>query len=850
MSLADVNAAEWQKIRRVADALLDLPPDQWDLVSRTELGDNESLRQAALELARAYDDSQDLLGCKPFPKIEHPAPETVLTPGQVVGAYRIEREIGHGGMGRVYAASRADGAFEKSVAIKLVRLPGSTAMERFRAERRILASLEYENIARLYDAGTTPDGALYFIMEYVDGIHLDTWCRNLDRRATVQLFHTVVKAVAYANRGGVIHRDLKPANILVTAAGIPKLLDFGIASLNSNPGTASVTGITPAYASPEQLAGFPATERSEVYSLGLLLRDLLTNRSQLPDDLSAILQRALAEDPRMRYDNAGELADDLSRYLDGYPVRALPITFRYRTTAFIRRHRLSVFLTAALLLLCAASVGGLLWQQRHNEAQLRAADEFARNILGEETRMRGLPGVTEVRRNLVQEALNHLQEVAPEGARDPDLAADLADAYIRIGIVLGIPGAPSLGDYPAAEASIRRGRALAEDIVRRWPDSQRGHGSLASGLAYEEALLGWRGDDAACIRQGTRAQTEFHKLAAITPDLAVALDQNEGMLTRCYTKLGQMDAAVRTIRQWIAREEKSPSTADALATAYGRLARTLYEAGDVAGARAAFRQSITLDRASFRHDPNYSTRIILAQELISAASARPLPCREKEDFADIRESADLAQQAWSLDRQNATAFTLVADSQRCFAMNLDGNGNAAQARKILDRNHQFLLTGDPALPGTRSRIAENWIESSIAAQDEHDLKAANQDAQQSLDAMQKGRLQPADQLLLTECFSRLAGIAVEEGRTAEAAALARQEIQAARSYALGVPGRNTTLTLARTLQTAGKQLLPFNREESLAALREAVATFEQVPYPTASETAEAQRDLERASTSR
>ncbi len=521
----------------------------------------------------------------------------MLAPGQFVGAYRIEREIGHGGMGRVYVASRADGAFEKSVAVKLVRLPGSSAMERFRAERRILAGLEHENIARRYDAGTTPDGALYFIMEYVDGLHLDVYCRNLDRRSIVQLFHTVVEAVAYAHQRGVIHRDLKPANVLVTAAGRPRLLDFGIASLNSDPGTTSATGITPAYASPEQLRPWPARDRSRVKSTlatGLLLHETCSRivRNSLTI-LAAILRKALAEDPRSRYDDARALADDLRRHLGGYPVRALPATFRYRASSFIRRHRVSVLLAAALLILSAAGVGGLLWQQRHNEAQLRAADEFARKILGEETRMRAIAGATELRRNLVQEALNHLQEVAPEGARDPDLAADLADAYIRIGIVLGIPGAPSLGDYPAAEASIRRGRALAEDIVRRWPDSTRGHGLFAPAAAWHTRKLccGWRGDDAGCIPPGgTGAGGVSLSCPHITPDLAAALDQNEGMLARCYTKVGQVDAAVRTIRQWIAREEKNPSSQDALATAYGRLGRTLYETGDVAGGRAAFQQ--------------------------------------------------------------------------------------------------------------------------------------------------------------------------------------------------------------------------------------------------------------------
>jgi len=848
MSFTDVTAEEWQRIRGLADTLLDMPPENWEAASRNEFHGEESLRLAALELARSFDDSPDFLGFQPFPKIDQPIPETVLSAGDCIGAYRIESEIGRGGMGRVYKAARADGAFDKTVAIKVIRLPGIVAIERFRAERQILAGLEHESIARLYDAGATADGALYFVMEYVEGLSLDTYCRGLDRKSILRLFHTVTSAVAYAHRAGVIHRDLKPGNILVNAAGSPKLLDFGIATLKSDPRTASAIGITPAFASPEQISGSPATERSDVYSLGLILRALLSGEPA-PRDLAAILKKALAEDPALRYPAATEFAEDLDRHLKNYPVQALPVTWTYRLACLVRRNRFAALLAAALLTASTIGIAGALWQQRRNLAQLKATDELTRKVLAEETQMRGLPGATEIRRRLVGEALNHLRSVVPEGARDPDLTGDFADAYLRIGLVLGMPGAPSLGDFAGAEASIRRGRVLAEDIVRRWPQSRRGHELLATGLAYEEALVGWRGDDANCIRLGERAQTEFQRIDATTPDLSAAFSENQGMLARCYTKLGQLDKAVLGIRNWIAREKQlpaSPTSDGALMAAYARLARTLYEAGDLENGRAAFRASIDLRRAAYQHQPDFASRVVLSQELISGASARLQPCREPEDLAEIRESVNLASQSWSEDQTNATVSSLLGDAQRCLAMNLGGNGNASRALSVLAENRRFLMNTDPSASSTRSRLAQNWLEASADSQSLRDWNTAERDVEEAQAALKKGQPEPSDGLLIADAWSKLAAIRFAGRHDQDAAAALRQELESARQYARAIPGRNTTLYLARTLDSVGKQLHPVDPAEAVADLKEAVATFEGVPSPPAAETAQARNDWLRA----
>ncbi len=209
--------------------------------------------------------------------------------GQNVGAYRIVRPIGRGGMGTVYLAERADREFKKQVALKILKRGTDTdeVLRRFRRERQILAQLAHPNIAHLLDAGTTADGLPYFAMEYVAGIPVTEFCQtnNLDLHARLQLFLTICGAVEFAHRNLIVHRDLKPANILVTADGEPKLLDFGIAKLLA-PEAAEVEltmqerqRLTPAYASPEQVRGEPVTTVSDVYALGALLYELLTGQT-------------------------------------------------------------------------------------------------------------------------------------------------------------------------------------------------------------------------------------------------------------------------------------------------------------------------------------------------------------------------------------------------------------------------------------------------------------------------------------------------------------------------------------------------------------------------------------------
>jgi len=340
---------------------------------------------------------------------------TGLQPGDRVGPYELIRLLGAGGMAEVWLAKRADGAFNREVALKL---PSMTRLrrdleQRFIRERDILASLEHPHIARLYDAGIDPQGLPYLSMEYVQGELLTHWCdaQRLDIRARVRLFLQVLEAVQYAHERHVIHRDLKPSNILVTKAGQARLLDFGVATLLDNGEVAGKTPLTtvyghvltPIYASPEMIRGDPVTAKSDIYSLGVVLFELLTGdrpyrlnagaspailehaiaaaevrkpstqivqeawgargvtheqlTRQLRGDVDHIVLKSLAKEPQSRYASAAAMADDLQRYLEGKPIAAQPPRLSYRLGKFLRRNRLVVSVGAGAAILVLAMVG-------------------------------------------------------------------------------------------------------------------------------------------------------------------------------------------------------------------------------------------------------------------------------------------------------------------------------------------------------------------------------------------------------------------------------------------------------------------------------------------------------------
>jgi serine/threonine-protein kinase len=367
--------------------------------------------------------------------------EAPLLAGQTLGVYTLEQPLGTGGMGAVWLGRRSDGRFEGSVAIKLlhVTLLGRQGDERFKREGSLLARLTHPHIARLLDAGTSPSGQPYLVLEYVEGTRIDRFAdeRLLDYTARIELFLQVVDAVAHAHARLIVHRDLKPSNILVTGGGDVKLLDFGIGKLlgtglDERDGDATVAGhaLTPEYSAPEQASGDPITTATDVYTLGVLLYLLLTGRhptgadcqtraehlrsllerEPLPasaavalarssdrlrrayrGDVDQILAKALQKRPADRYESAAALGDDLRRHLRHEPVTVQRAAWTYRAAKFIRRHRAMVAGTAAIAALLVVSVFVTTRQllearRQRDEAEFQArraqaSSEFMRNLV-------------------------------------------------------------------------------------------------------------------------------------------------------------------------------------------------------------------------------------------------------------------------------------------------------------------------------------------------------------------------------------------------------------------------------------------------------------------------------------
>ena len=395
-----MNPERWKRVEALLDAALDLDPAERPSFLEGECSDDPSLVREVLSILASGEAGGSILERRAVDVAGPMVEETMPSPiPERVGAYRIERVIGEGGMGTVYLAHRDDGEFAQRVALKVVRYglqQDARMVRRFRDERQILAALDHPSIARLLDGGITEDGTPYFAMDFVDGVPIDRFCNAchaaIEQR--LELFARVCDAVAHAHGKQIVHRDIKPTNILVTDAGEPRLLDFGIAKLLDSAGaTTDLTRkserlLTPEYASPEQLRGEPVVIASDVYCLGVLLYELLTGerpfkrvsrssleferavleddptmpskvvrrdprQARLKGDLDAIVLKAMQKAPERRYRSAAELGADVRRHLAGEAVTARHATSAYLLRRWAHRHRVLLWSAGA------GSVGGV-----------------------------------------------------------------------------------------------------------------------------------------------------------------------------------------------------------------------------------------------------------------------------------------------------------------------------------------------------------------------------------------------------------------------------------------------------------------------------------------------------------
>ncbi|MEZ5429099.1 MAG: protein kinase [Pyrinomonadaceae bacterium] len=563
---------DWQKIKEAFNRAVEMPESDREEFLAGAFNGQVELRSEVEEMLAAVDDEDDTLEDGAF---------NVLTGGgdhapTQIGDYRIIREIGRGGMGAVYEALRETRDFRQKVALKIIKrgMDSDVILSRFHHERQILASLRHPNIAGFIDGGMTEDGRPFYAMEHVEGVEIDRYCfdNDLSVEERLELFRQVCAAVQHAHQNFVAHRDIKPNNILITPEKSVKLLDFGIAKVLSADGadqTGTVTEfrmMTPAYASPEQVRGEKVGVQSDIYSLGVVLYELLTGRKpfdfaglrpdeavrmiceeepprpsatanskksgryrfesddsdaqksdksrtadqnqrtnskskiqnpKLKGDLDNIILKALKKEPERRYASVQEFSEDIRRHLTGLPVGARPDTFFYRTSKFIKRHKVSVVAASLVLLALVAGLLATLYQARVAQAErLRAEKRFeqvrklANNVVFKyHDAIAALPGSTAAREMLVKDAIEYLDNLAEDAGDNPELQNELAQAYLKIGNVQGSVYTANLGDSDGALKSYEKSITFFEDLLKKAPDSVQYRKNYLETVDQETLLL-------------------------------------------------------------------------------------------------------------------------------------------------------------------------------------------------------------------------------------------------------------------------------------------------------------------------------------------------------------------------
>jgi len=780
----------WREIKDLFDRALEHTADE-----RAALVDEAGRRDADLarEVQRLLD-AHALAG----DFLEKPAVEQFVLPPLTagpparIGSYEIEQELGHGGMGTVYLAARAEDGFRKTFALKLVRrgMDSDFILERFRSERQILAGLDHPGIARLLDGGSTGDGLPYFVMEHIPGRHLleDARDRGLSVGQRLGLFLQVCDAVAFAHRHLVVHRDIKPSNILVTPEGVPKLLDFGLAKVlrpdldgpEEGRTETALRLLTPDYASPEQVRGERITTATDIYSLGVVLFELLTGRRpyrvtgrsseamaravcdeeplrpsaaapELDADLDNVVLMALRKEPERRYASVEQLADDLRRHLEGRPVAARKDTLSYRTAKFVGRHKAGVAAASVAGLLLAGATVAAFTQARVARRERAAAErhfnevrELADSFLFEfHDAIKDLPGSTPARQLVVRRALEYLEKLSSLKAGDPALQREVATAYERVARVQGGLLQSHLGDTLGARESLGKALAIREGLVRAKPKDAADRTALAEARLQLSDVLLSEGDAAAALVQAREALAALAGLLAESPrDRAL-----EARVARARRYVGLALSRGGSTDEALAALDASAASFEALASADPSDARLRREIAitqqmivhALGGTRqrekaeASYARAVGLQEGLVRGDPgNFSLRRELAYTHMDMGGFFEWSGDEKAALECYAKAVPVLESLAASDPRNADAQLLLAEAYNSVGYGQAVTGEAGAARENLQRSLRLFQTvteADAANARAQVGLARLYESFGTAAEAEPGAAAAARAAQ-------------------------------------------------------------------------------------------------------------------------
>lgn len=560
--------------------------------------------------------------------------ESETASGERCGPYTLIRPLGRGGMGTVFLAQRMDGEVEQRVAIKVVsNQTSSTFHDRFLQERQILASLQHPGIARLLDAGRTVSGRPYLVMEYVDGTTIDDYAKTLPLRDVLAVFLRVCDALSYAHRNLVIHRDIKPGNILVDSAGQPKLLDFGIARILDEGNEGGLTRerlLTPEFASPEQMRGTAHSTATDIYSLGAVLYTLLTGRPPhgvndgdsrmmqrpstvnptVPRDLDFIVAKAMRDEANERYASIAALADDIRAWLESRPVQARSGSAWYATRKFLRRRWLPA--SALTVVVLSLSLGLYIANRERRIAEHRFLQlrQLANKLVSFDEDLRVLPGSTKTRQRIVAASMEYLDGLGREARDDQDLAIELANGYLALAQVQGVPTRPNLGQFAEADQSLRKAEGFLERVLeknRTRPDV------LLTAAEVEQDLMILADSQlhADELAHTERAAGYLDTLFASHPsgaqiEEALPIYGNVGI---AYMNERHLDEAIRVDRHAV-ELARTVSDGRLLSAALSLSANALRLSGDVEGALPLIQESRQVAETT-----SYSTALLKAMSL-------------------------------------------------------------------------------------------------------------------------------------------------------------------------------------------------------------------------------------------